>query len=61
MKGYVARKGGRYYAVVYEGLDPLTGRERRRWHPAGTCEAEARELAARLPRRERVIGRNAAA
>jgi len=30
MKGYVARKGDRFYAVIYEGLDPLTGRERRR-------------------------------
>jgi integrase len=29
MKGYVARKGDRWYAVVYEGLDPVTGRERR--------------------------------
>jgi hypothetical protein len=36
MQGYVARKGERYYAVIYEGIDPLTGRERRRWHPAGT-------------------------
>lgn len=35
MKGYVVRKGGQYYVVIYEGLDPLTGRERRRWHPAG--------------------------
>lgn len=25
MKGYVARKGDRYYAVIYEGLDSLTG------------------------------------
>ena len=41
MKGYVARKGDRYYAVIYEGLDPLTGRERRRWHPAGTDRAVA--------------------
>ncbi len=24
MQGYVARKGGRYYAVIYEGLNPLT-------------------------------------
>ena len=30
MKGYVARKGDRYYAVIYEGRDPLTGREPRR-------------------------------
>ena len=28
-----ARKGDRYYAVIYEGADPITGRERRRWHP----------------------------
>lgn len=28
MKGYVANKGGRWYAVIYEGLDPVTGRER---------------------------------
>lgn len=34
MQGYAARKGDRYYAVIYEGIDPLTGRERRRWHPA---------------------------
>jgi len=33
MKGYVVRKGNQHYAVIYEGLDPLTGRERRRWHP----------------------------
>ena len=48
MKGHVARKGDRYYAVIYEGLDPLTGRERRRWHPAGTCETQARLLAVEL-------------
>ena len=27
MDGYVARKGNRWYAVIYEGLDPVTGRE----------------------------------
>jgi hypothetical protein len=31
MKACVARKRDRWYAVVYEGLDPVTGRER----PAG--------------------------
>lgn len=36
MKRYVAQKGDRFYAVIYKGLDPVTGRERRRWHPAGT-------------------------
>jgi integrase len=48
MRGYVARKGDRWYAVVYEGLDPVTGKERRRWHPAGTTREEAEQLAARL-------------
>lgn len=46
MQGYVARKGDRYYAVIYEGTDrsrgaiadggippaPI-GRRLRRWHP----------------------------
>jgi len=50
MKGYVAHKGGRWYAVIYEGLDPVTGRERRSWHPAGTVRADAERLAARLAR-----------
>ncbi len=48
MKGYVARKGNRWYAVVYEGVDPVTGRERRSWHPAGTERADAERLAAHL-------------
>ncbi|MGQ0433139.1 MAG: hypothetical protein ACT452_12115 [Microthrixaceae bacterium] len=56
MKGYVATKGERWYAVIYEGLDPVTGRERRSWHPAGTERADAERLAARLA--AKVNGRN---
>lgn len=48
MQGHVARKRDRYYAVIYEGLDPVTGKEKRSWHPAGTDRAEAEALAARL-------------
>jgi len=48
MRGYVVRKGDRWYAVVYEGLDPVTGRERRRWHPADADREEAERLAERL-------------
>ena len=48
MKGYVARKGSRWYAVIYEGIDPITGRERRSWHPAGAERVDAERLAARL-------------
>ena len=52
MNGYVAKRRGRFYAVIYEGLDPVTGRERRRWHPAGTDRNAARRLAARLAAEE---------
>lgn len=48
MKGYVARKGNRWYAVIYEGIDPVTGKERRSWHAAGAERADADRLAARL-------------
>ena len=48
MQGHIARKRDRYYAVIYEGLDPVTGKERRTWHPAGTDRAEAEALVARL-------------
>lgn len=41
MKGYVRRKGDRWYAVIYEGVDPATGKERRSWHAAGTDRADA--------------------
>ena len=53
MQGYVARKGDRYDAVIYEGIDPLTGRERRRWYPAGTDRAVAETLACDLAERRR--------
>lgn len=48
MKGYAAKKGERWYAVIYEGLDPVTGRERRSWHPAGTSRQNAERLASKL-------------
>jgi hypothetical protein len=50
VKGYVAHKGDRWYAVIYEGLDPVTGWEIRRWHAAGTDKASAEKLARRLAR-----------
>jgi len=48
MKGYVTRKGERWYAVIYEGVDPVTGRERRSWHAAGGDRADAERLASKL-------------
>jgi len=54
MKGHVKKRGDRYYAVIYEGRDPVTGKERRSWHPAGTDRAEAEGLAAKLAAAEAV-------
>jgi len=48
MEGYVAQRRGRFYAVIYEGRDPVTGKERRTWYPAGTDRAKAEKLAAKL-------------
>jgi integrase len=52
MDGYVAQRRGRFYVVIYEGRDPVTGKELRRWHPAGTDRAEAERLAAKLAKTE---------
>jgi integrase len=48
MNGYVAQRRERFYAVIYEGRDPVTGKERRTWHPAGTDRDEAERLAKKL-------------
>ena len=54
MQGYIVRKGQQWYAVVYAGLDPVTGRERRRWHAAGTDRPTAQRLARQLARAEQL-------
>ncbi len=48
MNGYIAQRRGRFYVVIYEGRDPVTGKERRSWHPAGTHRAEAERLAKKV-------------
>lgn len=45
---YIVQRQDRFYVVAYDGLDPLTGRERRRWHPVGHSRDEAEAIAARL-------------
>jgi hypothetical protein len=51
VQGYVVAKGRRDYAVVYDGIDPITGRERRHWEAAGNDRREAELLATQLARR----------
>ena len=51
MKGHVAKKGNRYYAVVYEGLDPTTGKQRYRWYPGGRTRKDGEKVLAELIKR----------
>jgi integrase len=51
MRGYVAKKGNRWYAVIYDGVNPATGKEQRRWVPAGTRRGDAEKLVTELVKR----------
>jgi hypothetical protein len=45
---YIIERNERFYVVAYDGTDVRTGRERRHWHPAGRCRADAEAIAAHL-------------
>lgn len=47
---YIIQRKDRFYVVDYDGIDPVTGRERRRWRSAGTSRADAEALSGRLVR-----------
>ena len=51
MRGHIAKKGNRYYVVIYEGIDPATGKGRHRWHAAGPTRKGAERLLAELVKR----------
>ncbi len=51
MRGHIAKKGDTYYAVIYEGINPATGKPRHRWHRAGTTKKEAERVLADLVKR----------
>ena len=36
---YIVTRNNRFYVVSYDGIDPTTGKERRRWQLAGTSRA----------------------
>lgn len=48
MRGHIAKKGNRYYVVIYEGPDPGSGKARHRWHAAGAARKDAQRLLAEL-------------
>ncbi|MBI5088575.1 MAG: site-specific integrase [Actinobacteria bacterium] len=45
---YIVQRKERFYVVAYDGLDPLSGKERRRWHPVGHDRDEAEAVRRRL-------------
>ncbi|HHQ48698.1 MAG TPA: hypothetical protein ENK19_07430, partial [Acidobacteria bacterium] len=51
VQGHIAKKGNRYYVVIYEGIDPATGKGRHRWHAAGSTRKGAERLLAELVKR----------
>ncbi len=53
--GHVVQRGERFYAVVYDGIDPFTGKERRSWHAAGSDRADADAMVERLDEERRLL------
>ena len=51
---YIIERNNRFYVAAYDGIDTLTGRDRRRWHPAGRCRADAQAVAATLDEQHNV-------
>jgi integrase len=45
---YIISRSNRFYVVAYDGIDPISGRERRRWHAAGSSRADAEAIAETL-------------
>ncbi len=45
---YIVQRKDRFYVVDYPGIDLTTGRERRRWNPAGHARTDAEAIKARL-------------
>lgn len=58
MRGHLVQRGDRYYAVVFEGIDPATGKEPHRWYPAehDTQRTVWADRPCRRPALEHVIG-----
>lgn len=45
---YIVQRNNLFYVVSYNGHDPITGRERRRWHPAGADRTDAETMQRRI-------------
>jgi hypothetical protein len=46
---YIVTKQNRFYVVTYDGINPTTGKEQRRWHLVGESRDDAEAIAANRP------------
>ncbi len=49
---HIAKKGDRFYVVVYGGIDAATGRAKRDWHDGYATRKEAERAAAEITKRQ---------
>ncbi|MEO6492577.1 MAG: hypothetical protein ABIP99_07055, partial [Ilumatobacteraceae bacterium] len=42
---YIVKRNNHFFVVTYDGIDPTSGKERRRWQLAGTSRADAEAIA----------------
>jgi integrase len=52
---YLVERNDRFHVVVYDGIDPLTGKKRRAWQAAGTDCADAEAMLARIEAEQRLL------
>lgn len=45
---YIIERNSQFCVVAYDGIDPRTNKERRRWDAAGKSRADAEAVAERL-------------
>ena len=45
---YIVQRNQSFYVVAYNGRDPITVAERRRWHPAGVSRSDAEKIQRRI-------------
>lgn len=50
--GHIAKKGNRYYPVVYGGVDPSTGAAKRDWHDGYATRKAAERALAEITKRQ---------
>ena len=41
---YIVERNNRFYVVTYDGIEPTTGKERRKWTPAGHSRSDAEAI-----------------